>query len=169
MHIFSLLLFYNCVSFFPHLAFLCLLLTPVHRLPSSICLFSPPLPLRPATSLILFPLSPSDIRVYFPPGRMHDRGAGGTESKWQISLLIPPCISLSLSLSLHLTHCPARGPPQPSFLPPSSEHLPIVSDHIDIQICPGCIPPSPAMKVSSKPPRENEGGLMSPPWFLKHS
>ena len=117
-----LLFFYNCVSFSPHLAFLCLLLTPVHRFPSSICLSPPlplPLPLHPATSLILFPLSPSDIRVYFPPGRMHDRGAGGTESKWQISLLIPPCISLSLSLSLSPSHPLSCQRPSSAFLPPS--------------------------------------------------
>lgn len=127
----------SCPSFFP----------PV----SSLFAFSPLTTpsTHPSLTHPFFPVCPSDIRVYFPPGRMHDRGAGGTESKWQISLSVLSWISLSLSLFHHLTYCPARGPPQPSFLPPSFHHLPILSDHIDIQICPGCIPPSLVVKVSS--------------------
>lgn len=56
---------------------------------------------------------------------------------------LSPSLPASLSLSPHLIHCPARGPPQPSF-----QLLPILSDHIAIQICLVCIPPLLAMKVS---------------------
>lgn len=136
--IYFLLFFYNCLFLFlPRLP-----LSPSHSCPSFsfsyflFCLSNPS-----STSLILFPLSPSDIRVYFPPSRMHDRGAGGTESKWQISL------SLSLSFSPSLSHPLSCQRPSSASLPPSFQHLHILSDHIDIQICPGCLPPSPSVKV----------------------
>lgn len=50
------------------------------------------------------------------------------------------------SLSRHLSHCPARGPLW--LFPPSFQHLSILSDRIDIQICPGCVPSPLIVKVS---------------------
>lgn len=89
--------FWNCLFFQSRLP-----LFPPHPCPSSPLLYLRIPPLHPTTSLIPFPLSHSDIRVYFPPGRMHDRGAGGTESKWQISpsFSFPPCTSFSPSQPL---------------------------------------------------------------------
>lgn len=122
-----------------------------------------PPPHLPFTSPIPFPQSPSDIRVYFPPGRMHDRGAGGTESKWQISL--SPSLPAPLSLSISPTVLPEALLSLPSSLLPAPSHpiwphwysnLPRL--HSTFSRCEGL----------AKPPREKQGGLMSPPWFLIH-
>lgn len=115
MHIFPSFILQLC------LFLCCLSLSPVQSclsFPSFICPTTPHSLSPNPPSHSSFPQSPSDIRVYFPPGRMHDRGAGGTLSKWQIFPSIRLCVSHSLCLSLHL--CPATGPPQPCFPPPSS-------------------------------------------------
>lgn len=115
-------------------------------------LFASP-PLQPPASLIPFPLSPSDIRVYFPPGRMHDRGAGGTESKWQISLSLSlyRCLSISpsvlpealLSLASSLLWAPSH-PVWPHWY----SNVPRLHSTFSLH------------EGLSKPPRENEGELM---------
>lgn len=55
--------------------------------------------------------------------------------------------SLHLPLSLSRSHPLSCQRPSSAFLPPSLQHLPILSDHIDIQIWPGCLPPSLCVKV----------------------
>lgn len=94
-------------------------LSPTHSCPSPLFGYSSPPPRH-----LTHPLSHSDIRVlgfFFPPhGRMHDRGAGGTGSKWQI----PP--------SPTTTH-PSTSPSKPlscqrsRFLTSSSGTFPILS------------------------------------------
>lgn len=108
----------NCFSFFLSR----LPLFPSQPCPSFPLLYLLFAPLHPATSLILFPLSPSDIRVYFPPGRMHDRGAGGTESKWQISLFPSLPASLSPPRSISPTVLPEALLSLPSSLLPAPSH-----------------------------------------------
>lgn len=106
---------------------LCLPLTPVHLL----CLVIPPL--HPATSLIPFPLSHSDIRVcFFFPSPRQDAWQG---SRWNREQMTNPSLPPQPHTPplLRRNHCPARGlgfslhpaAPSPSYL-----------DHIDIQICP---------------------------------
>lgn len=95
-------------SFF-YLAFLCVLLNPVHLFSSSIC--SPPL----LTPHLTHPFPSVSLRHQgvFPPRQDAWQG-----SRWNGEQMTN--LSLNPSFSFHLSHCPARGPPQPCFLPPSS-------------------------------------------------
>lgn len=108
------LFFYNCV-FSSYLASLCLLLTPVHLFPSSICLF-PPSTAPPHSSFSLC-LPQTSGCISPPAGCMTGEQVERRANDKSLSLSLP-CISLSLSL--YLTHCPATGPPQPTVLPPFS-------------------------------------------------
>lgn len=143
MHIFSSF-FPITVSLFFYLAFLCFLLNPVHLFPSSIC-FLPPSTPPPHSSFSL--CLPQTSGCISPPagcmtGEQVERRANDK------SLSSRPFLHLSLPLApSHPLSCQR---PSLAFLPPSFQHLPILSDHIDIQICPGCIPPSPDVKVSQK-------------------
>ena len=102
-----LLFFYNCVSFSPHLAFLCLLLTPVHRFPSSICL-SPPFPFPfPSTPLPHSSFSlclPQTSGCISPPaGCMTGEQVERRANDKSLSSSLPASLSLSLSLSLSIS------------------------------------------------------------------
>lgn len=124
--------FNSSVHFFFYFTLLCLLLSPVHLFSSSICFFSSPP--HPPTSLTLFPscLPQTSGRISPPAGCM---------TREQVERR-----ANDKSLSRHLSHCPARGPLW--LFPPSFQHLSILSDRIDIQICPGCVPSPLIVKVS---------------------
>lgn len=101
---------------FVYLAFLCLLLNRVHLLPS-LYLLSPTPPPH------LSPLSPLRHHGVFPPRQDAWQG-----SRWNREQMT--------NLSLSPSHPLSCQRPSSAFFPPSFQLLPILSDHIDIQICP---------------------------------
>lgn len=115
MHIFSSF-FSKTVSFFPPIS-------PSFVSFSLLSIFSPPLFAysSPPPRHLTHPFPSVSLRHQgvFPPRQDAWQGSRWNgEQMTNLSLL--PSLRLSLSLSLHLNQCPARGPPQPSFLPPSS-------------------------------------------------
>lgn len=106
-----------------------LLLSPFHSCPS----FSPSTSICFPRSTSLIPSLPVSLRHQglFPPRQDAWQG-----SRWNGEQMT----NLPLPFSPHLTHCPARGPPQRSCLPPSST-FPSYLTALIFKSKPGCIPP----------------------------